>query len=121
MLVWIAFAAWLVTPRIGHGYGYKNRLVAAESDINSGIKSALGAYKIDTGIYPNGSNGLAELVQNISSVTNWHGPYLDRMPADPWGNPYIYHFPGTHNITGYDLLSAGPDGKEGTADDIVNW
>jgi general secretion pathway protein G len=43
------------------------------------------------------------------------------MPTDPWHNPYIYYFPGKHNPSGYDLLSAGPDGKEGTADDIGNW
>lgn len=97
------------------------RFVAAQSDINSGIKSALDAYRIDTGIYPNGTNGLAELVQNTSGVTNWHGPYLDQIPLDPWGNPYIYYFPGKHHSHGYDLLSTGPDGKEGTADDIVNW
>jgi hypothetical protein len=36
------------------------------------------------------------------------------LPKDPWGNPYIYYYPGKHNPTGYDLLSVGPDGKEGT-------
>ena len=40
---------------------------------------------------------------------------------DPWGNPYIYYYPGKHNPDSYDLLSAGPDGKEGTDDDIGNW
>ena len=40
---------------------------------------------------------------------------------DPWDNPYIYYYPGKHNANGYDLLSVGPDGKEGTDDDIGNW
>jgi len=40
---------------------------------------------------------------------------------DQWNNPYIYYFPGKHNPGAYDLLSAGPDGKEGTDDDIGNW
>jgi hypothetical protein len=44
-----------------------------------------------------------------------------KLPIDPWGNPYIYYYPGKHNPTSYDLLSAGPDGKEGTDDDVVNW
>ena len=30
-------------------------------------------------------------------------------------------FPGKHNANSYDLLSVGPDGKEGTDDDIGNW
>ena len=33
----------------------------------------------------------------------------------------IHHYPGKHNPNDYDLLSAGPDGKEGTDDDIGNW
>jgi len=40
---------------------------------------------------------------------------------DPWGNPYIYVCPGTHNTDSYDLHSFGPDGQDGTEDDIDNW
>jgi general secretion pathway protein G len=40
--------------------------------------------------------------------------------VDPWGSACVYHVPGRHNVD-YDLLSIGPDGKEGTADDIGNW
>jgi general secretion pathway protein G len=94
--------------------------MAAKSDINAGIKSALGQYKEDTGHYP---LSLQELVQKSSSVTNWQGPYFNppTLPIDAWGNVYIYHYPGKHNPNSYDLLSAGPDGKEGTEDDIGNW
>ena len=56
-----------------------------------------------------------------TNAKNWHGPYLDKLPEDPWGNPYIYYYPGKHNPNAYDLLSVGPDGKEGTDDDIGNW
>jgi general secretion pathway protein G len=90
------------------------------ADINGGIKSALDLYKEDTGHYP---LNLQELVQKGSGVTNWHGPYFDppKLPIDAWGNTYIYHYPGKHNPNSYDLFSAGPDGKEGTPDDIGNW
>jgi general secretion pathway protein G len=37
---------------------------------------------------------------------------------DTWGNPIIYRFPGTQNLTGFDLFSVGPDRQEGTEDDI---
>ena len=32
------------------------------------------------------------------------------MPLDPWGNPYQYACPGTHNPDSYDVWSLGPDG-----------
>ena len=40
---------------------------------------------------------------------------------DAWGNEYQYRNPGRHNPNGYDIYSSGPDGKEGTEDDIGNW
>ncbi len=91
------------------------------ADIHGGIQSALDAFKADTGSYPKGSNGLLELVQQPAGATNWRGPYLDKLPNDPWGHKYIYEYPGQHNTNGFDLFSAGPDGKAGTDDDIVNW
>ena len=39
---------------------------------------------------------------------------------DPWGHPYIYEYPGKRNPSGYDLISAGPDGQMNTGDDITN-
>jgi hypothetical protein len=53
--------------------------------------------------------------------TNWRGPYLDQLMIDPWGHSYVYTYPGRHNTNAYDLVSAGPDGRLGTADDIGNW
>ena len=77
---------------------------------------------MDTGHYPKGSNGLLELVQQPVGATNWHGPYYQpQMLVDQWGHKYIYEYPGKHNTNGYDLFSAGPDGKTGTDDDIGNW
>jgi general secretion pathway protein G len=93
----------------------------ARNDINGGIKSALGAFEVDNGSYPKGSNGLLELVQQPTGATNWHGPYLEKTPLDPWGTKYFYEYPGKHQTNGYDLFSAGPDGKAGTDNDIVNW
>ncbi len=53
----------------------------------------------------------------------WKGPYLKKKKGlkDPWGNPYVYRSPGLYNAQDYDLLSFGPDGKEGGTDDINNW
>lgn len=108
----------LVTPRIGRNP--HARVTAAEVDIKDGIQPALYAYNVDNGYYP---KSLQNLVQRTDDGTNWRGPYFDppRIPIDPWGNQYIYEYPGKHNTNFYDLISAGPDGKVGTEDDIVNW
>jgi general secretion pathway protein G len=119
VVVIIGILAALVIPKIA-GSSERARVTAAQSDINSGIKSALGAFEVDIGHYP---QSLQDLVvqPGYARPGAWHGPYLDKVPVDPWGTPYIYYFPGKHNPSGYDLLSAGPDLKEGTADDIGNW
>jgi general secretion pathway protein G len=117
VVVIIGILAALVIPKIA-GNSERARQTAATADINGGIKSALGQYEIDNGFYP---KSLQDLLVQPSNAKNWHGPYLDKLPVDPWGNPYIYYFPGKHNQTSYDLLSVGPDGKEGTDDDVVNW
>ena len=95
--------------------------MAANLDIKAGIKTALDRYKLDNGRYPIGTNGLLQLHQKTDGATNWSGPYLDKIPVDPWGNQYFYECPGNHNTNGYDLFSAGPDGRMGTEDDIGNW
>jgi general secretion pathway protein G len=60
-------------------------------------------------------------VTRPGDAKNWNGPYLDDVPKDPWGQPYVYVYPGRHNANGYDLYSIGRDGQDGTADDVGNW
>ena len=117
VVVIIGILAALVIPRIA-GSGERARVIAAQADINGGIKSALGQYEVDNGFYP---KSLQDLLVQPGNARNWHGPYLDSVPMDPWGNKYVYYYPGKPNPSGYDLLSVGPDGREGTEDDIGNW
>jgi general secretion pathway protein G len=119
VVVIIGILAALVIPKIA-GSSERARVTAAQTDINGGIKSALGQYEVDNGFYP---KSLQDLIVQPGNAKNWHGPYFDppQLPMDPWGNPYVYYFPGKHNSTSYDLLSIGADSKEGTDDDIGNW
>jgi general secretion pathway protein G len=119
VVVIIGILAALVIPKIA-GNSERARVTAARADINGGIKAALGQYEVDNGNYP---KSLQDLLAPPGNAKNWHGPYLEsaKLPVDPWGNPYVYYYPGKHMPTGYDLLSVGPDGKEGTDDDIGNW
>ncbi len=95
------------------------RVKAAITQI-SALSTALDLFKVDMGHYPAASNGLQDLVIQPAGTTNWQ-QYLEKVPPDPWGNPYRYEYPGKHVTNSYDLSSAGPDGKFGTEDDISNW
>jgi len=89
------------------------------------FKTPLNMYQLDIKSYPTTDQGLAALREVPADVPNpdkWQGPYLDRpVPLDPWDNEYLYESPGTHNPRSYDVWSMGPDGIDGTEDDIGNW
>jgi general secretion pathway protein G len=115
----IGILAALVIPKIV-GRGEEARKKKAFADVNGGIKTILGMYEVDNGSYPKSLN---DLIQQPSDAKSWHGPYFDppNLPIDPWDHPYVYVYPGRHNTSSYDLYSIGPDGQDGTADDIGNW
>jgi len=112
----IGILAALVIPKMV-GRSEQARQAAVRADISS-IKTALDAFEVDNGYYP---KSLGDLLEKPRDAKNWHGPYLDKLPQDPWGNNYEYAYPARHNSSGFDLSSDGPDGKAGTDDDIGNW
>jgi general secretion pathway protein G len=119
VLVILGILAALVLPKFT-GRTEQARMTAAQTQIAS-FGTALDAFEVDTGSYPRGQDGLAQLISPPGDVTNWRGPYLkDSIPLDPWGRAYVYEFPGKVNPAGYDIRSTGPDGQAGTGDDIVN-
>jgi general secretion pathway protein G len=97
------------------------KFVQATTDISL-LGTALSAFEVDNGRYPTSAEGLGALSVAPGGLTNWHGPYVDRpVLNDPWGNPYVYACPGTHNTDGYDLHSFGPHAQDGAEDNIDNW
>jgi general secretion pathway protein G len=120
VLVILAALAAIVTPKFANR-SKQARITAAGTQIAQ-LEVALDAFEIDVGRYPTASEGLDALVEKPSNAEGWQQPYLKRdVPRDPWGNDYIYRYPGQHNEDGYDLYSYGPDGKQGGGDDIMNW
>ncbi len=119
VLVILGVLAAVVVPKLA-GRGEQARLTAAKADISS-LEGALDQFETDAGRYPTADEGLGALVNPPSNVKAWNGPYVKQVPNDPWGHPYIYRYPGIHNTRGLDLASMGPDGQEGTQDDIDNW
>jgi general secretion pathway protein G len=120
VLVILGVLAVMVVPRFT-GRSEQARITAARTDI-ANLSLALDTFEVDNGRFPTTEEGLAALVQQPSGQTNWNGPYIrGRVPTDPWGNSYIYRYPGQHNHNSFDLYSMGPDGQEGGEDDITNW
>jgi general secretion pathway protein G len=81
----------------------------------------------DINRYPSTTEGLAALIicpADISGPKKWDGPYFkDKIPMDPWDHPFQYASPSKHSkdSDSYDVWSMGPDGINGTEDDIGNW
>lgn len=122
VVVILAVLAAAVIPRLA-GRTQQARISTAKMDIFGNISVALDLYELDNGRYPSAEQGLTALITKPTSSpvpTNWNGPYLKKKPIDPWGSEYKYAYPGTHS-NDYDLYSVGPDGVEGSEDDITNW
>lgn len=122
VMVIIGLLAGIVAPRYFSQVG-KSRVKAARAQIDS-LDKALEQFRIDTGRLPTTEEGLAALNSAPPGMTNWEGPYLKRaVPQDPWGHPYVYVQPGTHQ-NDFDLESYGRDGQPGGTEedaDLGNW
>jgi general secretion pathway protein G len=101
------------------------RATVAKSDI-AAIMQALKLYRLDNQRYPTSEQGLAALVSkpDLPPVPpNWKpGGYLEKLPKDPWGRPYVYVNPGVRSEI--EVMSFGADGQPGGtgADaDIGSW
>jgi general secretion pathway protein G len=92
----------------------KAKRIKAQADI-SALKTALDRYYLDNGSYPSSDQGLPALVSAPSSgkvPTDYpSGGYIEKIPNDPWGTPYVYQSDGDN----YLLKSYGADGVEGGA------
>jgi len=89
------------------------RVKQARTDLHT-LENCLDLYKIDKGRYPTTEEGLQAVVAA--------GKCKPRL-NDPWGNPYVYLFPGQVHPDGFDLKSYGADrqaGGDGENADVVN-
>lgn len=121
VIVIIGLLAGYVAPKYFSQVG-KSEVQVAKAQIDA-FEKALDQYRLDTRRYPSSEQGLKALVERPSSEQQWNGPYLRKaVPADPWGNPYVYRVPGTKGE--FDLVSYGKDGRSGGSGenaDITNY
>ncbi|MBS1113379.1 MAG: gspG [Nitrospirae bacterium] len=122
----LSLLAAIVAPKI-IGRTDDARIAEAKIQIKN-FETALKLFKLDNAFYPSTEQGLAALIEKpfTGQVPERYreGGYLEqrKVPADPWGNPYIYISPGVYGD--FDLISYGADGKEGGEGkdaDIKSW
>jgi general secretion pathway protein G len=87
---------------------------------------AVKQFKLDNGFFPSTEQGLQALVEKpgVGQAPRDYpeNGYISQIPEDPWGNEYVYIYPGEHEE--FDLFSLGADGEqggEGFNADIGNW
>ena len=97
----------------------------ARADIAQ-LEKALETYRFQHYVYPSANQGLESLITPPDGLRKKNlypsDGYLSNLPQDPWGNEYLYLFPGQY--TKYDVYSLGADGTpggEGEDADIGNW
>lgn len=120
VIVIVAILAATVLPRfLGRTEDAKKS--SAVSTIQT-FRTELELYQTEVGHYPTSSQGLGALLTNPGDK-GWNGPYLkdvSSVPKDPWDHDFAYKQPGD-NGRDYDIVSPGPDGQLGTADDVQSW
>ena len=123
VVVIIGILAALVGPRL-FGQVDRARIEAAKAEIST-IENAMKFYRLDNFAYPTTEQGIEALVSkpNDPNIKNYPaGGYLERMPSDPWGNPYLYLNPGNQGeIDVYTLGADGAPGGDENNADIGNW
>jgi general secretion pathway protein G len=123
VVIIIGILAAIVAPNV-IGRVDDAQITKAKAEI-ANIDNAMKFYRLDNFTYPSSEQGVEALVTKPAdpNIKNWKaGGYLERVPQDPWGNPYLYLNPGNQGeIDIYTLGRDGSPGGEGVDADIGNW
>jgi len=120
ILIIIGLLATLVVTKVASKID-QAKLITTKANLKM-LHSAVNQFKMDTGRFPAEDLGLIELIEQPSDVPIWEeGGYLEttELPPDGWGHDFIYElFPESGKA--FVIRSAGPDGEEGTEDDLLS-
>ena len=103
VLVIIGIIAGIALPNLA-GKSKKAMIAKAKAEI-SNLSGAVDIYEVDNGAYPSSLN---DLISKPGNALNWDGPYMKRLPKDPWKKAYVYQASGDS----YTIYSTGPTGSE---------
>jgi len=106
----IGLLAALAAPRyFGNIENSKVQVARAEIEV---LDQMVTQFRLDTGSFPSGRAGLSELMVRPAGLEGWDGPYLKKLPLDPWDHAYVYQTPGRGGRD-FEIVSYGEDGAFG--------
>jgi general secretion pathway protein G len=122
VLLILALLASIAAPRVVKYLG-KAKSQTAKIQVDA-LSTAVDAFVLDVGRPPSPSEGLEALIAQPDDLQAWDGPYIKKRDSlvDPWGQPYLYRYPGQHGE--YDVFTHSADkqeGGKGEAADVGNW
>lgn len=120
VIVILAMLVGIATP-LYFRHVKKAKISTAKTQISM-FEQAIFDFRVDLDRLPDANTGLRALFENTNGEEKWKGPYLKKMPKDPWGHDYVYVCPGQHGD--FDIISYGSDGQPGgtgDAADINSW
>lgn len=97
VLVILAIITGVVVQNF-RGQDYDAAVKVVQADFRT-VETALERYRLENRRYPTRDEGLESLVPK----------FIQRLPMDPWGNPYDYDISGSN----YVIISYGTDGQAG--------
>ena len=108
VVVIIGILAGIAIPKMG-GKTEKANISQAKSNIMA-LGMAIQEYEMMNGSYPSSLDGLLDESKG--------GPYMQKksIPKDPWGTPFVYSAPGSHNNHTFDLSCTSTKGVV-----VNNW
>lgn len=118
VVIVIGILAATIIPQF-MGTTHDAKVSAAKAQVAE-LESAVERFNVQLDRYPTAEEGLAVLVNAPAGddATKWRGPYIKQLRNDPWGHPYQYAVPGTHNQASFDIWAHDP---EGAGTDLGNW
>ena len=110
VLALIGIVAGLAMSNLGEIFG-GGQEKAAKTWVNSTGEAYVTSYFAMVGEYP-------KTLNDLRTPPNGVPPFVKRASDlnDPWGNPYVYQYPGTRNPGSFDLSTTTPSGQV-----IGNW
>ncbi len=120
MLIIIGLLATLVVTKVASKID-QARVTTTKANLKA-LHAAVNQFKMDTGRFPAEDEGLLALIERPSDVEIWEpGGYLETtdLPLDGWNREFIY-VRYTEGGKEFAIVSMGPDGEEGTEDDLLS-
>ncbi len=115
-------AAFVVPSLVGQAEEAKIDLARTAVGSNGPLANGIRLFKFNCGEWPSELKYLYERPSDEKIAKKWKQGIEDPGGLkDPWGRDYQFRAPGEKNRDGFDLWSLGPDGIEGTEDDVTNW